>query len=112
MADSLHLSKPTLTFEGHSWYNRICSQMMRSIGLEELAATNPEEYVAEALKPIRDDRYHLRIGEHLESREVDDVIFDNESSAYFKQAFDHIAATHEQLRNEKTNRALTFEDFG
>nr|VFJ43982.1 MAG: hypothetical protein BECKDK2373C_GA0170839_10074 [Candidatus Kentron sp. DK] len=112
VADSLHLRKPTLTYQGRSWYNRIGSQMMRSIGLGELIATSPEEYIKISLRLIRDDPWRTQIALHLESMDIDNVIFDNKSSIWFKRAFDYIVANHERLKGEGGNRPLTVEDFG
>jgi predicted O-linked N-acetylglucosamine transferase (SPINDLY family) len=50
MADSLYLRKPTVAFEGNKWYNRIGSQMLRVVGLEELIAKNAEQYIQLNLK--------------------------------------------------------------
>src|SRR5262249_48926110 len=57
IADSLYVRKPTVTWEGDKWYSRIGSQMLRMAGLDELIATNEEQYVDLVLRLIHDDDY-------------------------------------------------------
>jgi len=111
VADAAHLRKPTLAYEGISWYNRIGPTMLKSIGLEELVATNNQEYVEKGLRLVQDDAYRNKITDYLLTQDIDKVIFANESSRYFKRAFDYLVENHETLK-QQGNKPITVADFG
>jgi hypothetical protein len=111
VADAAHLRKPTLAYEGVSWYNRIGPTMLKSIGLEELVATSDQEYIEKGVRLIADDAYRNRITDHLLTQDIDRVIFSNESSRYFKRAFDYLVKNHATLK-QQGNKPITVEDFG
>ncbi|MBV9386606.1 MAG: hypothetical protein JOZ78_09285 [Chroococcidiopsidaceae cyanobacterium CP_BM_ER_R8_30] len=98
IADSLYLRKPTVTFQGDKWYNRIGSQMLRTVGLEELIATNAEEYIRLTLKLIHEDQYRMDIQRKLKQVNLGQTIFNTNSQEYFKKTIDFLINNHEQLK--------------
>lgn len=106
VADTLYLRKPIVTFEGDRWYNRIGSQMRRSIGLSELIATNRSEYIELTLKLIHDDQYRFSIQEKLQHTDLNSTIFNSENKKYFKKAVDFLIENHSQLKSENSRKPI------
>jgi len=109
VADSLYLRQPTVTFEGDKWYSRIGSQMMRSVGLSELIAQSPEEYIYLTLKLIHEDEYRLKIQEKLNQVDLKSTIFSSDSKVYFKKAIDFLIENCEYLKNETSKIPLRIQ---
>lgn len=106
VADSLYLRQPTVTLEGDKWYNRIGSQMLRTVGLSELIAQTSEEYIYLILKLIHDDNYRLQIQEKLNQVDLNSTIFSTESKIYFRKAIDFLTNNSAQIKDEKSNKPL------
>ncbi|MGK7876101.1 MAG: hypothetical protein AB4426_23225 [Xenococcaceae cyanobacterium] len=106
VADSLYLRKPTVTFEGNKWYNRIGSQMLRAVGLSELIATSVEDYIHLTLKLIHDDQYRLSIYQKLQQADLNRTIFNSDSKEYFKKAIDFLIENHEKLKSENSRKPI------
>lgn len=106
VADSLYLRKPTVTFEGNRWYNRIGSQMLRSVGLEELIAKTAEEYTRLTLRLIHDDRYRLKTQDKLKRTDLNKTIFHSDNKKYFRKAIDFLIENHEQLKRENSRKPI------
>jgi predicted O-linked N-acetylglucosamine transferase (SPINDLY family) len=102
----LYLRKPTVTFEGNKWYNRIGSQMLRVVGLEELIAKSAEEYIRLTLKLIDDEQYRLSIQEKLKQADLNSTIFSSDSKNYFKKAIDFLIENHERLKHETSRKPI------
>ena len=98
VADSLYLRKLTVTYEGDAWYNRIGSQMVRSAGLPELAATSEEEYLEVITRLIHDDAYRASLQERLDRADLDGTVFDTADARYFPRAVAYLVENHERLR--------------
>ncbi|MGE5658731.1 MAG: hypothetical protein ACM37W_19190 [Actinomycetota bacterium] len=109
VADSLYLRIPTITFEGNKWYNRIGSQMLHSVGLSELVAKTPEEYIALILKLIHHDDYRLSLQEKLNQINLNQTIFNSQSKVYFKNAIDFLIENHEQLKSETSRHPIRIQ---
>jgi predicted O-linked N-acetylglucosamine transferase (SPINDLY family) len=106
VVDSLYLRKPTVTFEGNKWYNRIGSQMLRTVGLEALIARSAEDYISLTLKLIHDDRYRLSVCEKLNQVDLSSTIFSSKSKYSFKKAIDFLIENHEQLKRENSRKPI------
>ncbi|MEC4893005.1 MAG: hypothetical protein SAL07_06365 [Oscillatoria sp. PMC 1051.18] len=106
VADSLYLRKPTVTWSGKKWYNRIGAQMLRTVGLEELIANSKKEYIYLILKLIHDDRYRVQIQEKLQQVDLSSTVFSSENKPYFKKAINFLVANHQQLQEEKSREAI------
>lgn len=106
IADGLFLRKPTVTFEGKRWYGRIGSYMLRQVGLGELVATTPEEYIRLALRLIHDDVYRDSIRDRLQAVDLDRAVFHTGDKAYFKQAIDYLIQNHDRLRADPSKAPI------
>ena len=109
VADSLYLRKLMVTFEGNRWYSRIGSQMLRTIGFDELIAKNPAEYMKIVLKLIHDDDYRLRLERKLQTVDLENTVFDKSSQGYFKKAIDYLIANHERLQNDSDKYPIVID---
>lgn len=99
VTDSLYLGKPIVTWEGDKWYARIGSQMLRSVGLSELAARSEQEYLDIILKLIGDDTYRADVEQRLRQADLAQTIFSTRDARYFGQAIDYLVENHERLKN-------------
>jgi hypothetical protein len=106
VADSLYLRKPLITFEGNRWYNRIGSQMLRAVGLEELIAKSAEDYSRLTLRLIHDEQYRLKIQEELKQVDLNKTIFNSDSEKSFKKAVDFLIKNHEKLKLESSRKPI------
>ncbi len=109
VADSLYLRKPLITFEGNRWYNRIGSQMLRSLGLAELIAKTAEDYTHLTLKLIHDDKYRLKIQDRLTQADLNQTIFNSDRKNSFKKAIDFLIKNHETLRRQPSNKPIIIQ---
>jgi predicted O-linked N-acetylglucosamine transferase (SPINDLY family) len=109
VADSLYLGKVTLTYQGRSWYNRIGSQMLLSVGLDELVAHDDESYVAKAVRLIDDDTYRESLEARMRELPIMETIFDNRSQHHFKAAIDYLVANHAALAAENSRAPLRID---
>ncbi|MBY0528319.1 MAG: hypothetical protein K2R98_33320 [Gemmataceae bacterium] len=109
VADSLYLRKPIVTWEGDKWYNRIGSQMLRLVGLDELAARSEDQYVNHALRLINDDSYRAGIEERLRGLDLDRTVFSTADAPYFQKGIDSLIANHARLKTETDRSAIRIE---
>jgi len=100
IADSLFLRKPTVAYEGDKWYSRIGPQMLRTVGLPELIATNDDEYVRIASRLIRDVAYRRKIGKRLAAADLAATVFAASDAVYFREAIDFLIANHDRLKTD------------
>ena len=108
ISDSLYLRKPSITFEGTKWYNRIGSQLLREVGLEELITNNKKDYIKIILKLINDDDYRLNILENLNQIDLVKTIYKSNYKKYFKKAIDEIIKNYDKLSKQKHNNPIKF----
>jgi hypothetical protein len=99
IADSLFLRKPIVTWEGQRWCDRIGSQMLRQVGLSELAATSESEFVERALRLIGDDSYRSEIATRLERADLNATIFSAADAKYFRKGVEYVMEHHEELQS-------------
>jgi hypothetical protein len=100
VADSLFLRKLMVTWEGDRWYNRIGSQMVRQVGLPELAATRQGQYVDLVHRLIHDDGYRAALQARLDRADLDGTIFSAADAGYFQKALDYLIENHDRLRRD------------
>lgn len=81
------IRKPIVALEGNRWYNRIGSQMVRSLGLKELITTNPKDYIRVTLRLIQDDEYRLKVQQKLQKADLSKTVFNADSKKYFKKSY-------------------------
>lgn len=106
VADSLHLRKLMVTWEGDAWYNRIGSQMLREVGLGELAATTAKNYVEITLRLLHDDAWRGSLEQKLRNANLLETTFSTRHAGSFQMALDHLIANHDLLRQEGGRRPI------
>jgi hypothetical protein len=104
--ESLILRKPIVTFEGKKCYNRIPSQILKNIGLDELIVTNVQQYIHLVLKLIHQERYRVSIQQKLQEIDLGKTIFNRENQAYFKKSIDYLVISHQQLKREQSKQSI------
>jgi predicted O-linked N-acetylglucosamine transferase (SPINDLY family) len=106
IVDALHLRKPTVTYEGTKWYNRIGSQMLRAAGVPELIATNDEQYVALVTRMIDDDDYRQEMAARIRAVDLDATVYSREAEPYFKRAIEQLLTRHEEYQHDETRAPI------
>mgnify|MGYP000863047928 FL=1 len=106
VADSLYLRKLMITWEGDAWYNRIGSQMIREVGLGELAATSSKAYVEITLRLLHDDGWRESLERRLQDVDLAQTTFSTRHAGSFQTALDYLIANHDHLRRQGDRRAL------
>lgn len=103
MVNSLYLRQPIVGYEGKKWANRIGSQLLRQVGLEELIATTAGDYVKLALKLIENTAYRQGVRDRLRKVNLDETLFKTDDAQYFKRAIAYLQQNHTKLQQD-TNR--------
>ncbi len=98
IVDGLYLRKPSVVFEGDRWYSRAGAKLMRKIGLGELVATTPLEYVSLTLKSIDDDKFRSEIQTKIDAIDLDKLVFESSDAKYFQKAIEFLLQNHKQLQ--------------
>ncbi|MGB2926581.1 MAG: hypothetical protein WBB82_14880 [Limnothrix sp.] len=106
LADTLYLRKPTVGYEGKKWANRIGAQMLRQVGLNELVATNANDYVKLAIKLVDNTAYRQGVGDRLKKIDLNQTIFNTEQKKYFTQALHYLQANHAELSAETAKKPI------
>jgi len=88
--DSLLVGVPMVVYEGKKAPTRFGAALMRQIGLEELIATNDEEYVEKTVQLIDDEAYRQSTIEKMEAIDLDKQVFNTGREKYYLDAFDAI----------------------
>ncbi|MEP6504543.1 MAG: hypothetical protein ABJD97_14490, partial [Betaproteobacteria bacterium] len=74
----LECDLPVVAFEGEFMRGRLASGPLRHLGLDELVATSPAEYVDIALRLVDDDAWRTRIRQEIAQRRR--ALFDDRAS--------------------------------
>ena len=106
IVDGLYLRKPTVVFEGDRWYSRAGAKLMRKIGLGELVATTPLEYVRLTLKSIDNDDFRAAIQQKIDAIDLDKLVFESSDAKYFSKAIEFLLQNHEHLQADVTREPI------
>jgi Glycosyl transferase family 41 len=98
IVDGLYLRKPTIVFKGKHWYNRAGANLMDKIGLSELIATTPREYIQLTIKLINDEDFRRKMQMKIDGIDLEQLIFISDNGKYFKQAIDFLLENHHHLK--------------
>lgn len=107
--DTLYCRKPLVALEGDRAYNRLASALYRDIGLEELIATNEEEFVDISVRLIDDEGFRNDLVSKIEKIDLEDAIYNTGNEKYFRKAFEYIIANHEKLQKEGSRKPIIIE---
>lgn len=100
VSDNLHLRKPVVAWASDKWYGRIGSQLLRTAGLGELAASSEEEFLEIALRLIHDDDYRGAVTERVQKADLEHTIYDAGDARYFRKAVDYLIDNHARLKQD------------
>ena len=89
-----------MTLEGNRFYNRSTAYLLRRVGLDELIATTPEEYIDLAVRMIDDKGFRDRMIRRLKIADLATTVLSHEHVPAFVRAIDHLLANHETLAKQ------------
>jgi len=95
--DLLTLRKPIVTLEGNRFYNRSTAYLLRRVGLDELIASNAEEYIELGVRMIDDVAFRDRMVRRLKIADLSTTVLSHEHVPAFVRAIDYLLAHHEEL---------------
>jgi Glycosyl transferase family 41 len=100
IVDALYLTKPTIVLQGKHWYNRAGANLMDKVGLSELIAKTPTEYIQLTIKLIDDEDFRQKIQTKLDRIDLEQLVFSSDNGKYFKQAIDFLLQNHHHLKTD------------
>ncbi|MEI7475374.1 MAG: hypothetical protein WCK67_11425 [bacterium] len=106
MVDTIYLRKPFVAFEGDRFFSRAASQLLREFNLQELIATNKDEYVNITLKLINDEFFRNQLNEKFNTLNLNEALFFSGQDKNFKTAIQYLIENHELLKKDKTKTPL------
>lgn len=87
--DLLNLRKPIITLEGDRFYSRSTAFCLRKVGLGELIAHEPQEYITKAIHFINNSHYRHDVQRRLNAVDLSATLMDTATdAASFVQAID------------------------
>ncbi len=98
--DLLTLRRPIVTLEGNRFYNRSTAYLLRRVGLDDLIATTPEEYIDLAVRMVDDVGFRDRMVRRLKIADLDTTVLSHEHVPSFVRAIDHLLDNHDSLSAE------------
>lgn len=98
--DLLTLRRPIVTLEGNRFYNRSTAYLLRRVGLEDLIASTPEEYIDLAVRMIDDVAFRERMVRRLKIADLATTVLSHEHVPSFVRAIDHLLENHETLAQQ------------
>ncbi len=110
VADCLYLGKPMVAWEGERWNNRIGSAMLKRAGLDDLVATNADEYVAKVLQLVNDDEARLNATRRVVEADLDATVFSTADAPWFAQAVDYLVGNHATLSRERDRAPIVISE--
>ena len=106
VVDSLYLGKPLVTWEGTKFYNRAASALLRRFALDELVASNGDEYTERIVRLVDDEDYRRDIAHRIEQLDLQGGLYGSGEDEYFKRAIDFLIANHDRLQSEDSREAI------
>jgi predicted O-linked N-acetylglucosamine transferase (SPINDLY family) len=106
IVDGLYLRKPSVVFEGDRWYSRAGAKLMKKIGLGELVATTPLEYVSLTLKSIDNNDFRAEIQQKIDALDLEKLVFESSDAKYFQKAIEFLLQNHAHLQADATREPI------
>lgn len=107
--DLLTMRRPIVTLEGNRFYNRSTAYLLRRVGLDELIAATPEEYVDLAVRMIDDVPFRDRMVRRLKIADLAKTVLSHEHVPAFVRAIDHLLANHDTLSRQTTRDPIMID---
>ena len=109
VAENLFLRKPTLSWEGDHWYNRIGPSMLRMLGLDDLICRSEKKYLEKAHRLIHDDAWREELAARLRAADLDQTVFSTEHAASFRRALDYLIENNDRLKGEGSREPIVID---
>lgn len=93
VVESLYLGLPQVTMEGGRFYNRASAYLLKQVGMPELIANTPQEFINITADLVLNRTKLKEYRQALADMDLKAKLFTLEGD-YFKQAIDHIIAQH------------------
>lgn len=107
--DLLTMRRPIVTLEGNRFYNRSTAYLLRRVGLDELIAATPEEYVDLAVRMIDDVAFRDRMMRRLKIADLATTVLSHEHVPAFVRAIDHLLTHHETLSRDMAREPIMID---
>ncbi len=107
--DLLTMRKPVVTLEGNRFYNRSTGYLLRRVGLEELIADTPEQYIDLGVRMIDDVAFRDRMIRRLKTADLETTVLSLEHVPSFVRAIDHLLEHHAELSQQPGREPLFIE---
>ncbi len=107
--DLLTMRKPVVTLEGNRFYNRSTGYLLRRVGLEELIADTPEQYIELGVRMIDDVAFRDRMIRRLKTADLETTVLSLEHVPSFVRAIDHLLEHHAELSQQPGREPLFIE---
>ncbi len=104
--DVLFLRKPLVALQGDRFYNMASSYLLRRMGMPELVATTPAQYVDLIVRMVNDKKFRARMLTAARTADVDQAVLTHDHAAYFKRAIDHLIQKHDKLKADKSRAPI------
>jgi predicted O-linked N-acetylglucosamine transferase (SPINDLY family) len=104
--DALYLGKPVITLEGKHAYNKFAAALFRKAGLQELIASNENDYIEKILKLVNNEAYFENLTRRLKNIDLKTIILENSETVHFKKAIAYLLENHERLKAENSRKPI------
>ena len=108
--EPIYMGKPVILFEGTHAFARLASTSLKKLGLNELIASNENDYIQKALDLIKDDDLRLNTCNKIRNTDLQKLLVDTNEPEYFKKAIDYLIRNHEVLKKEKSRSPIVITD--
>jgi hypothetical protein len=95
--DLITLRKPIVTLAGNRFYNLSTAYLLRKVGLDELIATNEEDFLDLCVRMIDDADFRDRMIRRIKIADLATTALSHEHVPAFVRAIDHLLENHETL---------------
>lgn len=109
LIDSLYFGIPFVAFEGRRSFNRFAAAFYRQFGLEDLIATDPDNYVEKVVRLIDDEAWRASLEARIAEIDLDTAAFSVDPAPAFRRAVDFVVANDAAFRRSGDRSPLVFE---
>lgn len=107
--DLLTLRRPIVTLEGNRFYNRSTAYLLRTVGLDDLIASTPEQYIDIGVRMIDDTAFRDRMVRRLKTANLEQTVLSLEHVPAFVRAIDHLLSHHDRLAAEGSREPIMID---
>jgi predicted O-linked N-acetylglucosamine transferase (SPINDLY family) len=97
-----------VTRKGEHFYNRSASWVLEICGLQHLIVASKHEFIEESVALIDDRGYRESVANQVAGTDLDESLFRDDNSDFFRQAMRHLVDNAEGLRASGDRQPLVF----